>query len=420
MKTSRKLSGATLARGLPLSLALIAAGAVPTSLRAQNVERDPSIANLPRPGYEPRTIVLGKTVIAPTLDLGVSYDDNILAVPDRKIGDAIFTATPRVLITRKSPTFDFSADLHGSIIRYLDHPTENVTTFGAGTNATKGLTKNQTLAAELSFDRTFERRSDPEASINRTRSPALINFMTALLRYKFTGARVGLAIEGAISKIDYLPAVDADRDMLTYRASVRGSINVGSRIALFVQPFINRRNFRIKPINGAIFGDNTTIGVLSGLSLDLADRLQGEIGAGVFRANPDAPGIASFTGLAANGRIVWRPRVRTAIVADVFRGDVATIRAGSLGRIDTRLGLSIDQEVRHNLIVHGGVGWRDIHYRGAADADQRYLTGEVEMRYLINRHWSASLGTGYTKRTSDTREDRFNRWQTTLGLRYSY
>ncbi|WP_157218496.1 outer membrane beta-barrel protein [Flavisphingomonas formosensis] len=414
-------SGTLLARGLSLPLFALAAGLCPMPLEAQNAEqRDPTIANLPRPGYEPRTIILGGTVIAPTLDMGVTYDNNILAVPDRTISDAIFTASPKVLISHKGPTFDLRADLHGSIIRYMDHPTENVNTFGATIDATKGVARNQTITAELAFDRTFERRSDPEASINRTRSPALINLATALLRYNYAGPRVGLTAEAAISKLDYLPLVDADRDMLTYRASVRGSVNVGRRVAVFVQPFVNRRDFRLKPVRGAIFGDATTMGVLGGISFDLADKLQGDIGLGAFRSNPDAPGVKSFTGLAANGRIVWRPRVRTAVIFEVFRGDVATIRAGSLGRIDTRIGLAIDQEVRHNLQLHGSVGLRDIHYRGAADNDQRYVNGEIEMRYLFSRHWSLSLGTAYTKRTSPETSNRFDRWQTTLGLRLVY
>src|SRR3546814_952036 len=115
----------------------------------------------------------------------------------------------------------------------------------------------------------------------------------------------------------------------------------------------------------------------------------GEIGVGLFRTNSDDPTLRSFSGFAANGKITWSPDERTAVTADVFRGDVATVQSGAGGRIDTRIGLRLDQEIRHNLLMSLRAGVRRTSYRGGA-ADQRETTASVggEVEYLMNRHIS--------------------------------
>lgn len=399
---------------LALGLLCLAAPA----LEAQSDDRDPSIANLPRPGYEPRTLRYGNVVIEPSIEAETTYDSNILATRTDKIGDAIFNLRPRITADRKGPTLDLQADVHADIIRYASHPRENVNTFGATLAGTKTIGDAQTVIANLAFDRTFERRSDPEADIDRTRPPALINIATGDLQYRYHGARIGITADAAVTKLDYLPVADADRDMLTYRASVRGSFDLSRRIAVYVEPFVNRRDFRLPPSRTGIFGDTTTVGGLLGVSFDLGDTLQGNMGAGIFSAKPD--GTSSFTGLAINGRLIWRPRVRTSVIFSAFRGDAATVRAGSLGRIDTRIGLAIDQEVRHNLLLHVAGGVRAIHYRGGVDNDQTYVTGEAEARYLLNRHVSLVADTSYTHRSAKVPDERFNRLQAMLGVRLIY
>jgi len=159
--------------------------------------------------------------------------------------------------------------------------------------------------------------------------------------------------------------------------------------------------------------------VLGGVSFDLTERLEGNLGLGVFRADPDDARLRGFTGLAASGRLIWHPRVRTMVTFDMFRGDVATVRAGAIGRIDTRVGLAVDQEVHHNLILRASAGIRDVHYRGI-QRDQRYAIGDGQLSYLFSRYVSALIGVNYTHRGAERPEDRFHRWQTRIGGRLTF
>jgi hypothetical protein len=404
--------------GPVLALSILCLGATP--LMGQDEQRDMSIMSLPRPGYEPRTLTAGGFLLVPSLEADATYNDNIFATPDRRKGDTVFDIQPRLTGELKRSTFDLKTDLHADLIRYADTPRENVNTFGAKADATKTFGASQTLNATVTFDRTYERRSDPEADFDRSLPPALINLATGDFSYAYKGGRAGVIARVTISHLDYLPTVDADRDLTTYRASVRGLLNVTQRVAVYIEPFVNRRDARLRVDRNGINRDTTTSGALAGLSFDITNRLQGNIGAGVFSSDPDDRRLKSFTGLAASGRLVWHPRVRTTVVADVFRGDVATIRNGAIGRIDTRAGVSIDQEARHNLILHAGVAIDNIHYRGSIDHDQRYVSGTAEARYLMNRFLTLILNTTYTHRGADQQVDRFHRWQTQLGIRFAY
>ncbi len=401
-----------------LALSLLCLGTTP--LHGQAEERDTSIASLARPGYEPRTLTAGGFVLVPSIETDATYNDNIFATPDQRRGDTIFDIQPRLTGELKRSTFDLKTDVHADLIRYVNTPRENVNTFGTKFDATKTMGASQALNAVLTYDRTYERRSDPEADFDRSLPPALINLATGDFSYSYKGGRAGVIARVTVNWLDYLPAADDDRDLMTYRGSVRGLLNITPRVAIYIEPFVNRRDARLRVDRSGIDRDTTTSGGLAGLSFDITDRLQGNIGAGVFHADPDDHRLKGFTGVAASGRVTWHPRVRTAVVVDVFRGDVATIRTGAIGRVDTRAGISIDQEARHNLILHGGFGIDNIHYRGSIDRDQRYVSGTAEARYLMNRYFTVVLNTIYTHRGADQEVDRFHRWESKLGIRVAY
>ncbi|MDX3909607.1 MAG: outer membrane beta-barrel protein [Sphingobium sp.] len=387
---------------------------------AQRIERDTSIEDLPRPGYEPRTIRAGSFVLMPKIEAGARFDNNILAAQDNKRSDVVFLIDPSIDARLNSANSKFRGRAYAGLSRYGRTKRENTTEFGGLLDYRHLLGKRQSIATILSFDRTFERRSDPEAEFARSRRPSLINVATAELEYRYDGPRVGVTANVAATKLNYLPVQDADRDMVTYRASIRGQVRLSERIAVFVQPYVNRRDPRLRIDRTGVDRQSTTYGALGGVSLALGDRLRGDMGVGFFHSDPGDLGLEAFNGVAASGRLTWRPRTRTAVSVDVFRGDVATVRAGAIGRVDSRFNLNIDQEARHNLILRGSVGLRHIQYRGDFDQNQRYAVAEASARYLLNRHvWVEATG-NYSQRTTPDNFNEFRRWQGFLKIGLVY
>ncbi len=404
-------------RRLPLVIAFALGG---SPLVAQDITRTTPIDDLPRPGYEPRTIQTGGFVIEPRLDLGVRFDNNIFATDENRKSDTIFLVRPSVEVKRDTDKSMFFLRGYGEFSRYAKTSQENTDQFGIRASYRKGFGDRHWVTATASFDRTFDRRGAPEANPDLTQSPALINVTNGDLEYRYDGSRIGVTATAGVTKLDYLSLEDSDRDMLTYRVAVKGQVKLSQRVAVFVQPYLNDREPRLKTDRNGVDRSTTTYGALAGVSLELGDKLNGNIGIGIFHSNPRDLALDAFTGLSANGQLTWRPQTRTAVRLDIFRGDVATIRAGAMGRIDTRIDLGIDQEVRHNLIVRGSVGMRNVHYRESFDADQRYWTGEGGARYLLNRHmWIEAVAT-YTRRTADIAADEFSKWQGMIRLGLTY
>ncbi|HVF93166.1 MAG TPA: outer membrane beta-barrel protein, partial [Sphingomonas sp.] len=390
---------------------LFAAGA-----HAQVEDSDPAIANLPRPGYEPRTIRVGSTILSPELALLARYDDNVFATPTDRRGSAIVDLRTQVALRRTTPGLDIRAAVYGAGRRYTRYARENATTFGGRVGAAKTLGERSSLNVRTSFDRLYERRSDPEAIVDPSRRPSLIDRSEFAADVRTGGSRFDLSANATVSKFDYRRSIEDDRDLSSYQASVRGGVRFRGGSSIYLQPFVNHRDARLKVDRGGVNRDSTTMGVLAGVAFDLADRLSGDLGVGAFRADPADPRLGSYDGLAYSGRISWRPRIRTAVLFQAFRGDVATIRSGALGRVDTRLSLALDQEAHHDLIVRSFVALRNVHYRGSIDRDQRYLTVGAGLRYLLNRHVSLLLDADWTRRGADQPNERLHRHQTTTTL----
>jgi hypothetical protein len=389
-------------------------------VRAQTDERDATISNLPRPGYEPRKLLLGSAVITPDISLLTRYDDNVFASPNDRRSDVVFDLRSDVALHRAAQGSTVNAAAYAATRRYVHYDRENVTTFGVRASGSNRLGARGAVSARTSFDRLFERRSDPEAIVDPSRRPSLLDRIEAAIDVRSEGARFDLSANVTVVGLNYRRVQDDDRDLAIYQTSLRAGWRLREGMSLYVQPYANRRNARLERDRGGVDRDATTTGVLAGVSLGLADRLVGDVGVGAFHADPDDGELRSFDGLAFSGRLSWQPRVRTSVRLQGFRGDVATIRAGAIGRVDTRASLIVEQEAHHDVIVKATIGLRNVHYRGTIDRDQRYLTVGAGARYLLNRTVALTLDGDWTKRGADFAPERFRRWQTSVGLILTY
>jgi hypothetical protein len=387
---------------------------------AQSDTRNESIRDLPRPGYEPKQIRLGSTVVSPEVIAGGEYDSNVYATSRNADDDLLLTLAPTVAVRHDDGRMRLDANLFAVLRHYDEHPREDVNTFGLTSTGRWQTANDQSLTGRIDAERSFQRRGDPEARTDTLRGPARINVGRVELGYQYQPGRFGLTVNGAAEKLNFLPRDEDDRDLLTLRGSTRVSVRATPRISAFVEGYINKRDARTAVDRTGVDRDALTKGALAGIAVSVADRLQGEFGLGVFRSNPDDARLRSFTGFAASGSMVWRPRVRTSLTAEVFRGDVATIRAGANGRIDARGSLRLDQEVRHNLLFSATVGVRNTRYRGSIDRNQTTYTGEVESTYLVTRHVQLVASVRFARRDADQRLEEFERVRGGLAVRLVY
>ena len=394
---------------------------MPVQAMAQQVDRGTSALDLPRPGYEPRKLHFGSSVVSPEMRVEGLYDSNVFATSTNEADDFILSVAPRIDAISEFGKLRLRTDANVAHREYVDHGRESRTTFGGGTKGDYAISQKHSINLGARFDRDVESRADPEANNNPNLPPRKINSLAGELGYRYRGNRIGFSLQGGVDKQNYLDPTESDRDMTTYRGSARVSVQMSAGKDLFVEGYVNRRDNRLSFDRSGVDRDNTTIGFLTGIGLDIGTKWRGDMGVGLFRSDPDDPTLKSFTGFGANGRLTWSPDERTAVTAEVFRGDVATIRSGAGGRIDTRASLRLDQEIRHNLLLNARVGVRSTTYRGASSS-QRQTTAFVgaETEYLMNRFVSVFVNGTYSKRYAKIDSEKFNKGGVGIGLRLRY
>ena len=395
-------------------------GVAPVPATAQDQARPMSPLDLPRPGYEPRPILIGKTAIRLEVDVSALYDSNVYATSTKPRGDLIALVRPRVEIDRNSATLRLHAEAYGQVREHLNISRENAASFGAAASAELIPGSRQTLSFATRFDRAIESRADPEARRNLNEPPRRINILGADLGYSLSGPQIGLTFNGGYQQLFYRDVLDRDRNLRLYRGSANIAWKPSAPISIFVEAFATRRDFMTNVDNNGINRDATTLGVLAGVRRDVSSKLRGRIGFGVFRFDPDDRALSGFTGFAANGELTWSPRPRTALTLNLARGDVATVRSGATNRTDTQISLRVDQEARHNFLLQGEISWLGTQYRGIVPRSQRTLQVRAEARYLVNRVLAPFIAVGFARRNADLAQDRFTRATVELGVRIRY
>lgn len=399
---------------------LVLAGAVcAVPAAAQTVRRDVSPLDLPRPGYEYDGFRAGGAVILVTLDAASQYDSNLFATSQNEINDVRFELTPSVELKR-----DFAgggrlrADAYGRLRFHAENPREDSQAFGVSGSYAQTTRSGRRLFASIDYDRVIESRGDPETRAGPTDRPRRIDDLRGEIEGRLPIGRTFLEASLSAEKVNYLDIAENDRDLAAYRASLRLGYLVSPGTNLFVEAYGNRRDYRLAVDFSGVNRDTTTLGVYAGVHKELGQRLRGRFGIGVFRADPDSPVLDGFTGVGVTGELTWNPRVRTALSLRISRGDVATVRSGATGRVDTTLRVSLDQEVRHNLLLHASVTYADRSYRGSARGHLRTVSGETELEFLINRRWALFTGVSHADRNALGAVDRFARTTVGAGVRF--
>jgi hypothetical protein len=405
-------------RTVPPILALLGACcAVPAA--AQTVRRDVSPLDLPRPGYDYDGFRTRGATILVKLDAASEYDSNLFATSQNEIDDFRLELAPSVELKRDYANGGrLRANAYGQFRIHADNPREDSEAFGAMTSYAQTSRNGRRLYVTGAYDRVIEARGDPETRAGPTDRPRKIDDIKGELGWRQPVGRVFVEATLATEKVNNLDPAENDRDLSSYRGSLRLAYRVTPDANLFVEGYANRRDFRLAQDFSGVNRDTTTLGVYAGVQKELGQRLRGRFGIGLFRADPDSPALNGFTGLGVNGELVWNPRVRTALSLRLSRGDVATVRSGATGRIDSTARLSLDQEVRHNLLLHASVSYVDRSYRGSVRGHLKTVSGETELELLLNRRLSLYAGASYADRNALGAADRFERATVRAGIRF--
>lgn len=386
---------------------------------AQGVSRIVSPSDLARPGYEPRTIRMGSTVISPQLDVVETYDSNIFADAEGESDDLVTAISPRVRVEAGPERLQLFSEATATHTEFLENSGESRTTYGALVGSRYLMSRASTLQASLSYDRQAESRGDPETELDAEDAIALYDSYGGSFNYAYLRNRIGLGMNGTVRHTDYDMAADSDRDQTESRFAGRTSFLVSPRLGAFLEGYARRRDYEAATDDTGLDRDATTYGFLAGTTIDLTGKLEGEIGVGLFQTDHDDDSLEDFLGLGVRGQLRWSVSPRTLLAATVTREDEGTVLEGATSQIQTTVGVSLEQEVRHNFLLTSSLGVSEREYDGI-QRDLTTLDFGLTGELLLNRVSSVVLSAGYSTRFADQAADEYDRLLLTAGFRFRF
>ncbi|AKH42837.1 hypothetical protein FHS61_000610 [Altererythrobacter atlanticus] len=389
---------------------------LPFAAQAQQLGTTAPIIDLPTGYDEQLGAEMGPFTVYTSAEARAEYDSNIYAENSGSNSDLVLITAPRVEArTRNGPT-QVTLRAQAQARTYAEYSTEDALSALAGAYLVTGMDSPDVIRADVSWQRAIEDRGDPEARNFIGSGPRRFDVLGAQAGWTHQGPRILLGAEGSIRKIDYLSALDNERDLTIYSGQVTAGYTVSGAVRAVVVGFANQRTFRLDEDTNGINRDATTYGARAGLRFDEGGILRGEATVGLFELDPKDPTLPKNSGVSVQANVSYLPTRRIALFMEAFRGDVATVRNGAQSRTDTNFVFGVQAEARRNLRLQASVNYRQTKYVGTSVKETtKGVRGEIE--YRLTPNLSLALSARYSTRDSDLITEEFNRLRTGLELR---
>ncbi len=356
--------------------------------------------------YEPIGIRAGSFMFFPSIDLRGEYSDNIYATTGAKVDDFIFGIRPQISGRSLWKRHSLRMSAFGNFGLYADNPDENFNDAGVNTDATIDIAENSQITARLAATRDHERRDSPDDA--RGINPTIYYRITPELKFDQRINRVALRLRASADYIDFNDVAtgtgtilnEDDRDRLTWVLEGRAGYDVSRNVQLYVSALTDHRTYDEQFDDDGVERDSNGFGVFGGIIVDLAGTLSAEAYVGYRRQSFADASLVNVSGVAGGLNLIWAPTKLTTVTLTGERTVEETTLTGSTASLNTAFDVSIDHELRRNLVITVSAGYLNRHYEGIARDDDNWR-GSIAVQYLISRHFRLRCGYSYNARSSN-------------------
>lgn len=390
-----------------LSLAMAATGVAQEAAPGFDRGRNQSVAERPRPEYDPAGVQVRAFFLRPELVSEVGFNDNVFAEENNEDSDIYLSLRPRLegestwsrhgarFAVGAERTFfndtpkndEFSPYAEGEL--RLDIGRDGAISLGGRTaNDSEGRTSPDQPAAAL--------------------SPVEYDLNEVVLGARYTFNRVRVSARALSRDLDYEDALTAagvvldqdDRDRTEREISVRGEYALSPSLALIAEAGANTREYDLNPPAVSVNRESNGRFYTVGANFDLTRLARGEVTVGYLEQEYKDATIGDIDGLAVNARLDWFPTDRTTVGFTASRTVAETGLTFAAGAEQTAVGVRVDHELRRNVILSGALSAGARDYQGI-DREDDLRRGELSVRYLVNRRVELRAGYAMESQSSE-------------------
>jgi hypothetical protein len=358
-----------------------------------------------RPDYDALGIRTGSFLLKPSAAVAEVYDDNIYATNVNRTSDFITVIQPKIDLDSQWSRHAFDISLSGDLGYHASATNEDYVNLNALQDARIDIGGSDSLTETASFQRYQESRSSVDD--RKGLSPVKVFVKSGALEYKHQGGLFFGSIRATISDSNFHDTFQSngliinnhDRD----RTEGSGSIEVGLDSGGLIRPFVQVNGVKVdfkEPVDNFGFNrDSAGYAINGGLLFPVTALMQGRVFAGYIARNFSDPLLTDVHTVGYGGEILWSPLRLTSIdISGLRTVNETTLNLASAALVSS-LGIAIDQEIRENLLLHGGVRYERDRYTGIPRSDG-YWEAQFKLAYLMNHRLRASLGYDHSTRNA--------------------
>ncbi|MFZ1414999.1 MAG: outer membrane beta-barrel protein [Defluviicoccus sp.] len=401
-----------------VAAALLSTGAAEAQTTGQTkTKRGETVLTRARPEVDPLGIRVGSFFLFPKLTLEETYNDNIYATNDNETDDFITNIRPEVSLNSDwaNHALTLAAGLDQGL--YFSNDEADYTDWFTRATGRLDVTRDINIEGGAGFKREHEDPDDP--NFGGSEYPENYYQTDAFLRYNQQIGRFRTTVDGTFARLDYENAIggvqNQDRDINVFQGGVRVGYEFQPQYQAFVRASGNRREYDTTPDDEGRTRDSSGYAIVGGLAVDLTGVLFGDVFVGYREQFYDDSDEDDFSGPTFGLSLGWNVTPLTTITARVEQTVQETTENNASAYVLTLGSLSVDHELLRNLLLNANASVGEEDYEGTSQTDMIFAAG-AGIRYLMNRHFYASLAYRYSSRDGDNSNDDFSQNLIRIGL----
>ena len=369
----------------------------------------------------------GGVLLHPSLEIGTVFDDNIYRHHQNKDSDTIYHVRPRIFGISQWSRHKLQFDAYIDSFDYAQADGEDTTNWFAGLNGRVDITRNAWLDADLSFREQHEGRGSPESE-SRTLEPVSQTIADLGIKATYRWNRFYLSVGGRYADREHENAIEArtnrvsiqnDRDRNERQLSVEAGYDLSPGTDVFLRTTDFRHRYdQFEDAEGNRRNSDGSEGVL-GFRLDVGALVAAELFSG-YRSQKynNDPNLPEIDGVTYGVDLTWNPTALSTVRTTASRKAYESALNRTSGYLSSQLNLSVDHELRRNILIGVGVGVSTNKYYGT-DREDEIIQGNVQAEWKINRNLQTEAGLRLQQRNSNVPQSEYGRDSLYLSLRYS-
>lgn len=417
-------TGQTLQPMLPVESA--PSGPQPPTLPGQPIAAGQTVVQRPRTDVDPLGLRTGDFFWFPHGEADGFYNSNIFATP-AATGDWITALQPGFDLLSSFPRNGLDLHAGGATQHYAIHPEQNTATGFVSADGHLDVSQASAFYGSAQAAHLYEPRTSPN-SPGDAAEPVTYNDYTANIGYAQTGLRVGYEGDLAVQSSQYngVPAIgggtlpQSAQNVTQSQAAFRVSYEFVPDYRGYVRTAGTLYDYEHSTPGGMRF-DSTVYRVDVGLQILPRHIVYGEAYIGYLRQVFDASSLGSVSTPDAGGLLVWNVTKLTTLTFSglrAFQTSNPAIAMTGVGYLSSLVGVSMDHELRHNLLLNANAGYENDSYQGISRTDNIF-TGGIGIKYLLTRNLYLGTSYSYQQRASTGGTPGQPYSQSTLMLRIS-